>query len=505
MKKAILSRLGLSLLAASVIAGCGSSNDPININPTASLEDPISEEYQGNWIAPGYGLSIAIGNDSAAIYQYTSDYCFVMGIETEVDTLSLERLLRKTDSANTLEWYSGTGTDTFGPPGYRFNKADALPQACETGPITIDENYESSFDSVELFAMYTQIFEEYYVDFERMGVNWSDVVQTTGAELTTNSNSEALFAAMAYALEPLADGHNYVISPQGLEYKVTTKQTMLERLVEEFANDNSLSYPISGDDVTTALLAQLESYILNNLTLQWQIVANYAQDSSDVKSTENDAIRWFQNEGLGYLFIGSMHGFAESTDDELTFNRNTLAAVDAALDEALTDLKDVEGLIIDVRTNDGGFDYVSMAIASRFAQEEFHAFSKQARDGNSRTELLDINIAPRSEINYLGPIVVLTSASTVSAAETFTMIMDQIPNVTLIGEATHGAFSNVLEWTLPNGFNIGMSNEFYLTPDGVWYEGTGIPVDIEVPFFTREQREQGVDLGIETAAAHLLN
>jgi C-terminal processing protease CtpA/Prc len=118
---------------------------------------------------------------------------------------------------------------------------------------------------------------------------------------------------------------------------------------------------------------------------------------------------------------------------------------------------------------------------------------------------LDINIAPRSEINYLGPIVVLISASTVSAAETFTMIMDEMPNVTLIGETTHGAFSNVLEWTLPNGFNIGMSNEFYLTPDGVWYEGTGIPVDIEVPFFTREQREQGVDLGIETAAAHLLN
>ena len=310
---------------------------------------------------------------------------------------------------------------------------------------------------------------------------------------------------MAYALEPLADGHNYVASPEGLEYKVTTKPTMLERLVEDFAHDNNLDFPISGDVVTPTLIAQLEGFLLDNLSLQWQIVTSYAQEADDIKSTANDAIRWFENDGLGYLFIGTMLGYAESAQDELTFSRNTLAAVDAALDEALLDLQNVDGLIIDVRTNDGGFDYVSMAIASRFAQEEFHAFSKQARDGNSRTELLDINIAPRSEINYVGPIVVLTSSSTVSAAETFTMIMDEMPNVTLIGEATHGALSNVLEWTLPNGFTIGLSNEFYLTPNGEWYEGTGIPVDIEVPFFTREQREQGIDLGIEAAAAYLLN
>lgn len=505
MRKTDVLRVGLSLLAASIVVGCGSNNDGVSNNIPLPIADAISTDYQGNWVAPGYGLSLAIGKDAVTLYQSTTDYCFIMNIEEEVDTAALERVIRTTDTSDTLEWYTGTGTDTFGPPGYRFNKVVSLPASCEQDPISLSPTFETDFDALELFDMYTQIFEEYYVDFERMNVNWSDVVQTTGADLTATSTNEALFEAMAYALEPLADGHNHLISPQGLEYKVTTKQTMLERLVEDFAHDNDLAYPISGDVVTPTLLAQLEEFLLDNLSLQWDIVTDYAQNDADIKSTANDAIRWFKNDGLGYLFIGTMLGYAENTEDELTFSRNTLTAVDAALDEALTDLNDVEGLIIDVRTNDGGFDFVSMAIASRFAQEEFHAFSKQARDGNSRTELLDVYVGPRSEINYTGPIAVLTSSSTVSAAETFTMIMDEMPNVTLIGEASHGAFSNVLEWTLPNGFNIGMSNEFYLTPEGVWYEGSGIPVDIEVPFFTREQREQGIDLGIEAAAAHLLN
>ena len=81
--------------------------------------------------------------------------------------------------------------------------------------------------------------------------------------------------------------------------------------------------------------------------------------------------------------------------------------------------------------------------------------------------------------------------------------MRELPNVTIIGDATQGVFSDVMTWQLPNGFEIGLSNEFYLSTDGDWFEGQGVPVDIEVPFFTRENREQEVDAGIEAAVAHL--
>jgi C-terminal processing protease CtpA/Prc len=108
-------------------------------------------------------------------------------------------------------------------------------------------------------------------------------------------------------------------------------------------------------------------------------------------------------------------------------------------------------------------------------------------------------LEPRGSQQYQGPIALLTSATTVSAAETFTLMMSSLPNVTLIGEATQGARSNKLDKLLPNGFEFSLSNEFYYDTSGNWYEGVGIPADIEVPFFTLKQRAGEQDLGLETA------
>ena len=81
-----------------------------------------------------------------------------------------------------------------------------------------------------------------------------------------------------------------------------------------------------------------------------------------------------------------------------------------------------------------------------------------------------------------------------------------LPNdqVTVIGTATQGIFSDVLEWVLPGGHALGLSNEVYLSADDVWYEGSGIPVDIEVPNFSKSDRESGQDSGIEAALTTLM-
>jgi C-terminal processing protease CtpA/Prc len=98
----------------------------------------------------------------------------------------------------------------------------------------------------------------------------------------------------------------------------------------------------------------------------------------------------------------------------------------------------------------------------------------------------------------------MTSATTSGAGEIFAMSMRQRPNTTLIGEATAGGLSDRLVKTLPHGTEYSLSNEFYLTADNEEYEGIGVPVDIEQIFFTIEQREQGVDLGLEKAQEWLM-
>ena len=117
----------------------------------------------------------------------------------------------------------------------------------------------------------------------------------------------------------------------------------------------------------------------------------------------------------------------------------------------------------------------------------------------------------RTEVSFQGhnnaytkPVILLTSASTVSAAEVFVLIMRNFDNVVIVGEPTQGAFSDALEKILPNGIAFSLSNEQYRSVDEEWFERSGIPVDVEVPVFTRSQRDNLEDHAIEAAVSILL-
>lgn len=492
-----------ALTAALLLSGCSGSDNIPRTSPPAS-SSAISADYQGIWRAPGYAMTMVVGTNSIDLYQHTSDYCLHTVEENDVTTEDLEGIVHKTDDENQLEWYLSYGTASFSAPGKHFERQTALPTACHSNLISLVDDSSPSLDSTDLWDFYGQIFAQHYLDFDAKNVDWQQVLNDAGAQLHTGSSPESLFEAMAQTLVPLADTHNYVQTQQGWSAKTLTKPTLIQLLVEEYALENGLPFPIPDHVLTAAKVNEINAFVTAHLQSQWELVADYAAQPSDIKAEANGLIRWFDNQGVGYLFIGGMTGYANAEElDGVAYAEQTLARLNAVLDQALTDLQHVNGLIVDVRTNDGGHDFVSLAIASRFTDSTRHVYSKQAREGQGRTPIREVYLTPHTGVQYTGPVVLLTSASTVSAAETFTLAMSQLPMVTLIGEPSHGAFSDVMEWTLPNGFSIGLSNEFYLSPQGEWYEGQGIPVDITVPFYTPEQRDAGIDLGIETAFAQL--
>lgn len=497
-------RLGIAALAITAttfISGCDNSGSKTRVIPTPPVSvDSINAKYQGVWTAPGYAHTMVVGKHRVDFYQHTSSYCLHTDELNDITTEDIENVVRETESNNQLEWYLSYGTASFSALGIQYERRAALPQTCEDNPISLIEDSESPLDTLELWDFYGQIFAEYYVDFGLKNIDWQQLYYDASIKLNTGSTADDLFLAMAQTLVPLADTHNYIQTPQGWFAKTLTKPTLSQRLVEEFAFKNDLPFPIPLEIVTETIASDLHNYVTANLQYQWRLVADYAQQSTDIKTAANDLIRWFEREDIGYLYLGGMLGYADAEQLEgIAYAEKTLDVLNAALDAALNDLRNVNGLIIDVRTNDGGHDYVSLAIASRFTEYETHVYSKQARNGNSRTPLQEVFLAPYNGLRYSGPITLLTSTSTISAAETFALIMSQFSNVTLIGEPSQGVFSDVMEWTLPNGFNIGLSNEFYLTPNGEWYEGQGVPVDVAVPFYTLQQREAEIDLGIETA------
>ena len=151
-----------------------------------------------------------------------------------------------------------------------------------------------------------------------------------------------------------------------------------------------------------------------------------------------------------------------------------------AFAEVADAMENAEALIIDLRYNPGGSDAVSFGIGSHFISAPTDVLTKTTRDGDTQTPPFTATMYPFDASPLSQPTLVLTSQMTGSAAEIFTMALRDVPNVTVMGEATGGGLSDILGFTLPNGWDFGLSHQTYATMDGAVYEAVGIPPD--VPF-----------------------
>ena len=167
----------------------------------------------------------------------------------------------------------------------------------------------------------------------------------------------------------------------------------------------------------------------------------------------------------------------------------------AALDKIAGDFKDLDGFIIDIRDCPGGEDSIAIAIINRFCDRRRVAFHRKTKIGpgeNDFSPLKTWHLERQGDVQFTGPIVLLTSNSVFSGGEAFALAIKQLPYVTVIGDHTNGIFSYTLDKKLANGWEYCLSYQVYLSADMVCYEGKGIPVDIEL-FNKKADIEDGVD------------
>ncbi|MGO9500243.1 MAG: S41 family peptidase [Streptosporangiaceae bacterium] len=208
---------------------------------------------------------------------------------------------------------------------------------------------------------------------------------------------------------------------------------------------------------------------------------------------------------LGYLRISAFEGYvAQSRNVE-----GDSAVLGRALNAIFSRARahQLRGLIIDVRCNPGGNDALGLQIASRLTRVPYLAYTKRARDDSAPgryTRPQPIIVHPARDPIYGGPIALLTSDLTNSAAETFTQaMMGRARHPVRIGLATQGVFSDVLNRVLPDGILFGLPNEEYLTRTGHTFDNRGIPPDIRVPVFTPHDLTHGRDPDLAAARALL--
>jgi len=96
--------------------------------------------------------------------------------------------------------------------------------------------------------------------------------------------------------------------------------------------------------------------------------------------------------------------------------------------------------------------------------------------------------------------VVLTDRLTISASERVVMILNTLPDVTIMGDTTNGAISTKISKELANGWNYSVAPQHVEFIDGINYEGTGMPPDVFMKN-TEEEILNGQDRVLEEALA----
>jgi carboxyl-terminal processing protease len=185
-------------------------------------------------------------------------------------------------------------------------------------------------------------------------------------------------------------------------------------------------------------------------------------------------------------------------------------SVAAEFESKLDQARNAKAWILDLRENGGGNGSVGYRILSHLlispAQTEawrtrlynptFQAWRKPQEWYEGAPDTIEMASGSR----YSGPVYVLTSPATCSAAEDFLIPLKMQKRAILVGEPTCGSSGQPLSFSI-YGADVRVCTKWDRFPDGTEFVGVGIVPDLKV-FRTKKDVSAGRDAALE-AAIHL--
>ncbi|HGY56992.1 MAG TPA: hypothetical protein ENK44_14890 [Caldithrix abyssi] len=158
-------------------------------------------------------------------------------------------------------------------------------------------------------------------------------------------------------------------------------------------------------------------------------------------------------------------------------------------------MKNTKGIILDVRHNGGGSDYITAQVIGYFIHQPFPGPIWVDAEG---VELPAYTIPPNGTIYYDKPVMVLQNGVCFSAAEGFINTMRELPQVTTIGDTTAGGSGAPKDFYIADHIIIHLPTKAQLTYTGQYIDWNGLPPDILVPQSEKDV-ERGRDFQLERA------
>lgn len=419
-------------------------------------------EFKGVWEQPGYGRAWVFGGTSLMRYEYNSKGCI------EVDAEPLVRLVpHKTHFKLSPDGKSFALTGVAAKP-WQFKQVKSLPPSCEH-PLKGTQAPLVQFD------YFWNTFNDYYAFFQVRGLDWQQVYSQYRPRIANAANDAERQSIYQEIIQQFGDAH--VALSDRKEFTVYGEAPETQR------------GGLTAETISSPLISQRDEKGFNQLArlTRSHIDSFLLTGSRHQAGIEQEGIAplvWGRlQDNVGYLRVERLVDFNETSDikdlrSALDYVERETQFIDTQLSTIKKDLAGVKGVVIDLRYNGGGFDELGLQIVSHF-NKQAHSIGQVSVAGQPPQS---IEVSHQVDA-WSVPMVVFTSADTASAAEVMTLALQTLPNTTLMGEATHGIFSDVLDRALPNNWFAGLSNEQYTNLQGQALESKGVlPKVVISPF-----------------------
>lgn len=453
-----------NILFALVLLGCSENEGKVQTDKLeyTFLKDGnvVNPSMVGYWKSIGNGYFLEARKDSILLYSYTKNFCY------KEKNDYLEGLLNKESQFSQREDTLGIYLTDYGKDAEKlqtkkdFVRIERLPEQC----MGFDDMRRLPQD--ELLQLYRETLEENYAFKDRRDLDWDLIFDRYKDSIFDDMDSKSLFNTMGEIATLTKDHHTKVIAENGerLQYRVTPSA---ETTIEVFEEQDEVK------DLNAYFDLFFETSYLN---ISESILKGKG------KKAANGKLEWGSpSNNIGYLNI---HSFTSFTGSGLT-RKQQIDSLKLHMESIITAFQDKDAVIIDISFNFGGYDATGLTIASYFTDKPVKAYTSQVYFDNGFYNEDEVIVYPAESIRFTKPVYVLMTDISRSAAESFAMMMDALPNATLVGTNTLGILSGMLGKSI-GGFYTTFSNQRLVAKDGQFYEGYGIEPDIRIEVFPKE-------------------
>jgi C-terminal processing protease CtpA/Prc len=304
----------------------------------------------------------------------------------------------------------------------------------------------------ENFDYLWNVLDKKYSFFSYKNIDWNQVYEKYSSKVNNSMDEVELFNLLFSMLSELKDAHVNLVSP----FNVSRYEGVFAKGPENF----------------------------NGRLVQ----DHYLRDDYFITGPFKHQTIAFGN--VGYVRYASFSSSLSKEDINFIINK----------------YRDLKGIIIDVRSNGGGYVSNVFTLCKAFADKKRHIYTSLIKTGPGHEDFSnphEVFIGPYSDNPYTKPICVLTNRGSYSATSFFVLAMREFPNVTTVGDTTGGGLGAPTGAELPNGWSFRFSCTQTLSTDGINYED-GVPPDIHKNLRVSDAN-RGFDTIIEAAVNEILS